>query len=181
MSHKTVQTEAPKELIETVEQSGQVELFEKEPVEASPQQRTAKSSTGLKHIVNGLSSSYNLALYDLLTYEMRTVFLALFLPAIYKGKCYTCHELLELAKKQGRNIGFELSGKQKKLVVSHQFEALYKAVNTGLVDGNRQVLIASLDKYAIEIFKDKKHDFALSALLKVSVKTIQNIRKETSQ
>lgn len=177
MSQKSEALEIPKELSNPIEQLGQAELFDVESAESPQKKRTLRSSSGLKHVVNDLSSRYKSELYDLLSYEMQSVFLALFLPASYKGKCYTNHELLEFAKKTKRDISFEMSAKEMALVASPQFEALYKAVNTGLRGGHRQELVASLDKYSVEIFKAKKHHLALATLLSVSVKTIHNIRK----
>ena len=123
------------------------------------------------------------SIYDLLTDEMKLIFIFINMPA-YDGKAVlTCPARANIAQNTlGSNYHpIKVDLKTKKLISSPQFLALYEAAHSADKKGGRQPLLNKLDKHYSLIFKEKDRDYALGRVFNVSPRTIRNIRAGRSK
>jgi hypothetical protein len=126
------------------------------------------------------------AVYELLNEDMRLVYVFIFLPAHSKKSVLTCHEIAALAKSSLGESYHEtvVNPKTAKLLESKQFIALYQAIHdsAGVCSGQSlKQLLANLEEHYDLIFDEKRRDYALGIVLRVSPRTIRNIRAGVSQ
>ena len=121
------------------------------------------------------------AVYELLTDDMKLVYVFIFLPAHSKKAVLTCHEIAALARRFLGESYHEtaVNPKTAKLLESKQFVALYQAIHDSadVCSGpSRKQLLTNLEEHYDLIFDEKRRDYALGVVLGVSQRTIRSIR-----